>query len=255
MKVGRNGNGNGNGSENGSGERRAASARAVVVLQARVGSSRLPGKVLTEIAGQTILAHCIRRLVAANVGEVIVATTTRPEDAAVVAEAQRVGVRAIRGPVDDVLSRFALAVVDWQGPYVFRATADNPAVDIDSPGRVLKVLEGGADYCVEEGLPVGAAVEGMRTDALREAASAAHSAYDREHVTPYLRHNPGRFRVCPAPAPPECYRPRLRLTVDTREDLSYVKSLLEQAGAGERLVPLRDVIALADRYAVWPGVA
>jgi spore coat polysaccharide biosynthesis protein SpsF (cytidylyltransferase family) len=231
------------------------SARAVIILQARMGSSRLPGKVLTQIAGRSVLAHCIQRLVAADAGEVIVATTTRPEDAAVVAEAQRLQVRAIRGPVDDVLGRFALAVVDWEGPYVIRATADNPVVDIDAPGRVLKVLDGGADYCVEEGLPVGAAVEGMRTTALRDAATVAHSAYDREHVTPYLKHNPGRYRVCPAPAPPECYRPRLRLTVDTREDFSYVKSLLEQAGADERLVPLRDVIALADRYASWPGVA
>ena len=152
------------------------------------------------------------------------------------------------------------AASSWRSPtgtgaYVFRATADNPVVDIDAPGRVLKVLEGGADYCVEEGLPVGAAVEGVRTAALRDAASVAHSAYDREHVTPYLRHQPGRFKVCPAPAPPECYRPHLRLTVDTREDFSYVRSLLEQAGAEERLVPLREVIALADRYAAWPGVA
>jgi spore coat polysaccharide biosynthesis protein SpsF len=234
---------------------RSTPARAVVVLQARVGSARLPGKVLADIAGQSILGHCIRRLVAANVGEVIVATTTRPEDAAVVAEASRYGVRAVRGPVEDVLGRFVQAIADWEGAFVFRATADNPVVDVDAPGRVLKVLEGGADSCVEEGLPVGAAVEGMRTTALRDAAAVARTPYDREHVTPYLRHQPTRFRVCPLPAPPECYRPHLRLTVDTREDLSYVKSLLEHAGAADRLVPLREVIALADRYTAWPGVA
>jgi spore coat polysaccharide biosynthesis protein SpsF len=242
-------------SRNGSGAPAASERNSIIVLQARMNSARLPGKVLTDIAGCSILGHCIKRLKAANVGEVIVATTTRPEDAAVVAEAERYGARAIRGPVDDVLGRFIVALADWEGEFVFRATADNPVVDIDAPGRVLKVLEGGADYCVEEGLPVGAAVEGVRTAALRDAASVAHSAYDREHVTPYLRHQPGRFKVCPAPAPPECYRPHLRLTVDTREDFSYVRSLLEQAGAEQRLVPLREVIALADRYAAWPGVA
>jgi spore coat polysaccharide biosynthesis protein SpsF len=234
---------------------RSVSRESIVVLQARMGSSRLPGKVLAPISGRTILSHCIRRLQAAAIGEVVVATSTRPEDMAVVVEAQRHNVRVVRGSATDVLGRFLLAIEDWQGPFVFRATADNPVVDIDAPGRVLKVLEGGADYCVEEGLPVGAAVEGMRTSALRESATLAQSPYDREHVTPYLRHQPGRFAVRPVAAPPECYRPHLRLTVDTRDDLSYVRSLLEQAGADARLVPLKEVIALADRYASWSGVA
>jgi spore coat polysaccharide biosynthesis protein SpsF len=234
---------------------RSVSRSAIVVLQARMGSSRLPGKVLAPVCGRTILSHCIQRLQAAAIGEVVVATSTRPEDMAVVVEAQRHNVRIVRGSATDVLSRFLLALEDWDGPFVFRATADNPVVDIDAPGRVLKVLEGGADYCVEEGLPVGAAVEGMRTSALRDSATLAQSPYDREHVTPYLRHQPGRFAVRPVAAPPECYRPHLRLTVDTRDDLAYVRSLLEQAGADARLVPLREVIALADRYASWSGVA
>lgn len=234
---------------------RSVSRDSIVVLQARMGSSRLPGKVLAPICGRTILSHCIRRLQAAAIGEVVVATSTRPEDMAVVVESQRHNVRVVRGSSTDVLGRYLLAIEDWQGPFVFRATADNPVVDIDAPGRVLKVLEGGADYCVEEGLPVGAAVEGMRTSALRESATLAQSPYDREHVTPYLRHQPGRFAVRPVAAPPECYRPHLRLTVDTRDDLSYVRSLLEQAGADARLVPLKEVIALADRYASWSGVA
>jgi spore coat polysaccharide biosynthesis protein SpsF len=234
---------------------RPVSRGAVVVLQARMGSSRLPGKVLAPICGRTILSHCIRRLQASAIGEVVVATSTRPEDMAVVVEAERHKVRVVRGSATDVLGRFLVATEDWEGPFVFRATADNPVVDIDAPGRVLKVLEGGADYCVEEGLPVGAAVEGMRTDALRESATLAQSPYDREHVTPYLRHQPARFAVRPVAAPPECYRPHLRLTVDTREDLAYVRSLLEQAGGDARLVPLREVIALADRYASWSGVA
>lgn len=234
---------------------RSVSRDSIVVLQARMGSSRLPGKVLAPICGRTILSHCIRRLQAAAIGEVIVATSTRPEDMAVVVEAERHNVRVVRGSSTDVLGRYLLAIEDWNGPFVFRATADNPVVDIDAPGRVLKVLEGGADYCVEEGLPVGAAVEGMRTSALRESATLAQSPYDREHVTPYLRHQPARFAVRPVAAPPECYRPHLRLTVDTRDDLSYVRSLLEQAGADARLVPLKEVIALADRYASWSGVA
>jgi spore coat polysaccharide biosynthesis protein SpsF len=233
----------------------ASSPKSVVVLQARMASSRLPGKVLAPIAGRSILAHCVERLRAARVGEVIVATTTRGEDEGVVAEAERLNVRVVRGAVDDVLGRFEQAIADWRGPYVFRATADNPLVDVDGPRRLLEILEAGADYCLEEGLPVGTAVEGVRTAALREAARTATVAYDREHVTPFLRHQRARFDVRQAPAPPALYRPHLRLTVDTRADLEFVRSLAEQAGAAERVVPLRDVIALADRSAAWVGVA
>jgi spore coat polysaccharide biosynthesis protein SpsF len=235
--------------------RAAGRPNALVVLQARMGSSRLPGKVLAPIAGRSILAHCVARLRAARVGEVVVATTSRADDEVVVAEARRLDVRVVRGPVDDVLGRFAQAAADWDGPYVFRATADNPLVDIDGPRRLLELLDAGADYCLEEGLPVGAAVEAVRTEALREAARSATAAYDREHVTPYLRHQRSRFDVRQMPAPAALYRPNLRLTVDTRADLEFVRSLVEQAGGGERLVPLREILSLVDRSAGWVGVA
>ena len=85
---------------------------ALVILQARMGSSRLPGKVLATLGGRSLLAQCIERLLAARVGELLVATTTRPEDEAVVAEAHAAGVAVTRGPVDDVLGRFVGALID-----------------------------------------------------------------------------------------------------------------------------------------------
>jgi spore coat polysaccharide biosynthesis protein SpsF len=227
---------------------------ALIVLQARMGSSRLPGKVLAPIGGRSVLAQCIERLVAARVGEVVVATTTRPEDEAVVAEARAAGVEAIRGPVDDVLARFVAAVDGWTGPYVIRATADNPLVDIDGAARLLRLLDAGADYAIEEGLPVGAAVEAMRVGVLQEAGALANTAYEREHVTPFIRQAVDRFAVQSAPAPFELRRPSLRLTVDTRQDLHFVRSLVEQADDAA-LVPLGQVIALADRSSGWAGVA
>jgi spore coat polysaccharide biosynthesis protein SpsF len=226
---------------------------ARLVLQARMGSSRLPGKVLARLGGRSVLAHCMDRLTAARVGELVVATTTRPEDDAVVEEATRAGVRVVRGPVDDVLGRFVLAVADWDGPYVIRATADNPLVDVEASARVLRALDRGADYCVEDGLPVGAAVEALRTEALRDAAALATSAYDREHVTPFVRHSPDRFAVHILAAPPALRRPALRLTIDTRHDLQFVRSLVEQAGHDRP--SLATVLGLAERSAWWAGVA
>ena len=227
---------------------------ALVILQARMGSSRLPGKVLAPIGNRSVLAQCVERLRAAQVGDVVVATTTRPEDEAIVAECGALGVEVMRGPVDDVLARFVAAAAGWSGPYVVRATADNPLVDVDCAARLLRVLDAGADYAVEEGLPVGAAVEAMRTEVLREAGESASTAYEREHVTPYIKQSPDRFAVRCVPAPFDVRRPSLRLTVDTRHDLQFVRSLVDQAGDAP-LIPLGTVIALADRYAGWAGVA
>jgi len=227
---------------------------ALIILQARMGSSRLPGKVLAPLGDRSLLAQCIERLVAARVGEVLVATTTRPEDEAVVAEADAAGVAVVRGPVDDVLGRFVGALDGWTGPYVIRATADNPFVDFDGPARLLRLLDAGADYAVEEGLPIGAAVEAMRVEVLREAGALASTPYEREHVTPFIRQSADRFAVCGTPAPFELRRPSLRLTVDTRQDLQFVRSLVDQAGDAA-LLPLREVIALAERSAGWAGVA
>jgi spore coat polysaccharide biosynthesis protein SpsF len=238
------------------GARPSAVARhdALVILQARMGSSRLPGKVLASLGERSILAQCIERLLAARVGEVLVATTTRPEDEAVVAEAQAAGVAVTRGPVDDVLGRFIGALDGWTGPYVIRATADNPFVDFDGPARLLRVLDAGADYAVEEGLPVGAACEAMRVEILREAGQLASTPYEREHVTPFIRQSVDRYAVCGTPAPFELRRPSLRLTVDTRQDLQFVRSLVDQTSDAS-LLPLAQVIALADRSAGWAGVA
>jgi spore coat polysaccharide biosynthesis protein SpsF len=238
------------------GARPSAVARedALVILQARMGSSRLPGKVLAPLGGRTVLAQCIERLVAARVGEVVVATTTRPEDEAIVAEAGRAGVAVVRGPVDDVLGRFVAAAEPWTGPYVVRATADNPLVDVECASRLLRLLDVGADYAVEEGLPIGGAVEAMRTEILREAGELACSAYDREHVTPFIRQSADRYAVRCVPAPIELRRPSLRVTIDTRQDLQYVRSLVDEAG-DEPLIPLGTVIALADRSSGWAGVA
>jgi spore coat polysaccharide biosynthesis protein SpsF len=238
------------------GARPSAVARhdALVILQARMGSSRLPGKVLAPVGDRSILAHCIERLQAARVGEVLVATTTRPEDEAVVAAAEAAGVDVVRGPVDDVLARFIVALDGWTGPYVIRATADNPFVDVDGPARLLRLLDAGADYAIEEGLPIGAAVEAMRVEVLREAGALAATPYDREHVTPFIRQATDRFAVCSAPAPFEVRRPSLRLTVDTRDDLQFVRSLVDQVADASSL-SLGQVIALADRSAGWAGVA
>ena len=200
--------------------------RAGIILQARYNSSRLPGKALEVVAGRTVLEHCLRRLIKAGVAHVVLATTWEPEDDALAIIARRVGAGVYRGDTDDVLGRFANAARFFDLDPVLRATGDNPAVDVQAPGRVLAALRlTGADYVFEAGLPHGSAVEGMTAAALHTAAALAQDPYDREHVTPFIRTNRHMFGVAKVSAPASLVRPALRLTVDTQEDLDTLREL------------------------------
>jgi spore coat polysaccharide biosynthesis protein SpsF len=205
--------------------------RAGIILQARYGSSRLPGKALATIGGKTMLEHCLRRLMFAGVAPVVLATTGLPEDDALVAVARSLGVGVHRGDVKDVLGRYLSAADAFGFDAIVRATGDNPCVDIQAPGRLLAMLRSyEADYVSEDGLPYGAAVEVVTRDALQRAAHEAHHVEDREHVTVYVRRNTQIFRVVLAPAPAPLRRPDLRVTVDTAADLEQVRQLYTCAG-------------------------
>ena len=204
---------------------------AGIILQARYASTRLRGKALEPVGGRTILEQCLRRLIQAGVARVVLATTERPEDDVLEALARRMGVPVYRGATDDVLGRYAEAASLYNLDPVLRATGDNPAVDVQSPGRVIAALRATqADYIREEGLPWGASVEGMTAGALHRAAKMATDPYDREHVTTFIRKRRDLFRVTEVSAPAPLLRPALRLTVDTAADLAWVRELYFRTG-------------------------
>ena len=222
---------------------------AAIVLQARIGSRRLPGKVLAPIAGRTLLEHCVERLRASGL-PLIVATTERGEDDRLEAEARRLGADVVRGADADVLARFLRVASVHSLTHLVRATADNPCVDIEAPQRVLDALrETGADHLTECGLPYGSAVEAVSVGALAAAAALTQAADDREHVTLFLQRD-ARFTARRLQAPAAVCRPDLRLTVDTAEDLAFVRQVIERAERSETPpVPLATLIAAADRIA------
>jgi spore coat polysaccharide biosynthesis protein SpsF len=216
-----------------------------IILQARLGSTRLPRKALAPLAGTTVIERCLQRLIRAGVGPLVLATTRLPEDDALVAIAQAMRIAIYRGRRDDVLDRYADAGRLFGFDVIIRATGDNPAVDIDAPRRVLEGLRRtGAEYACEDGLPCGAAVEAITVDALLRAAARATAPADREHVTSYVRNRPGEFRVVHLPAPLKLVRPDLRVTVDTPDDLQHVAWLFARAGCREP--SLAALIAAAD---------
>jgi spore coat polysaccharide biosynthesis protein SpsF len=220
-----------------------------IVLQARVGSRRLPRKVLAPIGRRTLLAHCIRRLAASRV-PVIVATTDRPEDDDVEVEARRHDAAVLRGAEHDVLDRYLAAAQAFGLDEIVRATADNPFVDVAGVGRVLELRRRvQADHIAEHGLPVGAAVEAVTTAALVRSRVLITDPYDREHVTSFVRRD-SRFRSLRAMAPADVRRPGLRLTVDTADDLEFARAVHRTLGGGDEIHPLSSVIRAADSWIV-----
>jgi spore coat polysaccharide biosynthesis protein SpsF len=220
--------------------------RAGIVLLARAASTRLPHKALEPIGTRCILERCLHRLTLSGVGRVVLATTTCDEDDQLAAIAHRCGAHVARGDADDVLGRMANAAAEFDLDPIVRATGDNPAVDIQAPGRTIAALRHlSADYIREEGLPWGAGVEAMTASALQQAAALANDAYDREHVTTFIRRRTDLFRVVAIPVPTPIFRPSLSLTVDTPEDLARVRELFARVTSDEP--SLRALIMAAGR--------
>ena len=221
-------------------------AETLIVLQARFASRRLPGKALAPLCGRPILARCLDRLLLSGVGHVVLATTTNTEDDALEALACAAGVPVVRGPEHDVLYRFVMAVTQFGARYVIRATADNPAVDIAAPFRTLERLRStGSDYAVESALPYGTCVEAMTADALIRADAMASSPLDREHVTSLIRRDP-RFIALEVPAPFELQRPDVRLSIDSPQDLEFMRRVIGSLDSPRSEAALAAIVAAAD---------
>lgn len=216
--------------------------RVVVVIQARVGSSRLPGKVLLTIGDRSMLAHVVGRCRASrSVDAVVVATTTEAGDDALVDACAVLGVDVVRGPRDDVLERYRLACVASAAELVVRVTADCPlleSAEIDrlvdhwhreaGAGRRLDWLSN--QFGEQRRIPRGLDVEVVAVDALVRAAAHAVDPAEREHVTPWLYRDGVRSALAVSD-PPGPDRSALRLTVDDANDLALVRAVVDRLGA------------------------
>ncbi len=205
----------------------------VAVIQARLGSTRLPGKVLADLAGRSLLAHVVERARAAAAPErVLVATSTRPEDEAVAAEALRCGAQVFRGSELDVLERFAGAAAAADAAHVVRLTADCPLLDPALLDEVVRAhLAQGADYTsngLQPGYPRGLDVEVCTRAALEQAAAEAAAPHERAHVTAFIYARPERFRLHSVRCDGD--HSALRWTVDTPEDLAFVRAVHARLG-------------------------
>lgn len=205
--------------------------RILTVLQARMSSSRLPGKVLRPILGRPMVELQIERLRRARLlGDLVVATSTDPSDDAVARVAERLGCLVHRGPLQDVLARY-VGAVESHGPcdHVVRVTADCPLADWSVIDACIELhLNSGADYTsntVERTYPKGLDVEIVKAPLLARAARESADPYDHEHVTPYFYRNPQLFDVRQLVQSTDDNE--LRWTVDYPEDFEFVSRVYE----------------------------
>ena len=206
--------------------------KTTAIIQARMGSTRFPDKVLKQVLGQPMLARQLERVAAAKlVDQIVIATSTNPADSSIVTLADKLGIACYRGSETNVLDRFYQAAKKYQANPIIRLTGDCPLIDpviIDQAVSVF--ISSSADYVSNHHLrsfPVGMDVEVFSFKALETAWQQASSAYDREHVTPYIYNPAHHFRIKGIVAPPKLRRPKLRLTVDEPADLKLVIKLYQ----------------------------
>lgn len=221
--------------------------RRIIIVQARMTSTRLPGKVLMDLAGRSMLAQQLRRLKRCAADEIVIATTTNTTDDPVIELARREDVGWFRGSEHDVLSRFVGAARQARADLVVRVTADCPLIDPEVTDRVIAELADHHSECdyasnVEErSFPRGLDVEALFFDTLLRADRLGRSAAAREHVTVVIRAER-----------PELFARRsvtdsrngadLRWTVDTPEDLRLVRTLYEDLDLGTHTLSYGEIL-------------
>jgi len=220
--------------------------RTIAIIQARMGSSRLPGKVLAELGGATMLGQVVRRLrTAGRVDDIMVATSTATADDAVTAAAIRLGAGVYRGSEHDVLARFVGAARAARAEAIVRVTADCPLLDPGVVDQVIDALSDAVDYASnthDRSYPRGLDVEALHRDTLERIARLGTSPAAREHVTAFVMEAPVLFRIAQVRAAHD--DSDLRWTVDTADDLALVRALYAELGLADDPRPYREVVSV-----------
>lgn len=226
--------------------------RTVAIIQARMSSSRLPGKVLLDLGGKPMLMRVIERTRRAEtIDEVAIATTTDPADDPIEAFCRQHGYPVYRGSQFDVLDRFYQAARQFRADVVVRITADCPVIDPDVIDHTVEAFHAaGADFAAnrlpppwKRTYPIGLDTEVCSFAGLERAWKEAELPFEREHVMPYFYDTEGRFKIVVVDNNPDYGT--LRWTVDTAEDLTLLREIFARF-ADDRFSWL-DVLALMQR--------
>ncbi|MBN2839417.1 MAG: glycosyltransferase family protein [Coriobacteriia bacterium] len=223
-------------------------ARTVIIAQARMSSTRLPGKTLMDLGGAPVIDRVIARaLRASRADDLWLAITEDPSDDVLVQHLDAASVQYVRGSLDDVLARYVHAAEAARADTIVRVTCDCPLIDPGVIDGVIKAFraEPGLDYCsntLVRTYPIGMDAEVFSRHALERAHERATEPHEREHVTPHLYQHPERFKLENVAAPPWAMWPELRLTVDEEVDLELLRAVVERVGPDAGLREVLDLL-------------
>ena len=233
--------------------------RIGIIVQARMTSTRLPGKVLMPVMGKPLLEYQIERLQRVRFADsIIIATTTNDTDQPIVDLAERLGIKVFRGSEVDVLSRYYGAAQENGLDVIVRITSDcpliDPAVVDDVIGKYFENV-GNCDYvsnCLNRTFPRGMDTEVFPFDLLDKVNSEAIGEPYREHVTPYIYDDSQRFRLINVAFQRD--ESRHRWTVDTPEDFKLIELILKTLYPSKHFFKLEDILALVDSHPNWSEI-
>jgi spore coat polysaccharide biosynthesis protein SpsF len=236
--------------------------RTVAIIQARMGSTRLPGKVMKKLCGKSVLEHVIRRVQTCRLlDDVVVATTTSSEDNVIVAEAERCGAKWFRGSEEDVLDRYYQAAKQFAADVVVRVTSDCPLFDPELLGemivsfRIRNSQVKRLDYLsntIRRTYPLGLDAEVFPRNALEYAHFHSRNQYEREHVTPYIYEHQETFSIHSFEGNKDlsCHR----WTLDTEDDFKLIRKIYSELYRENEIFPTNSVIALLGANPEWKEI-
>ncbi|MBI3631445.1 MAG: glycosyltransferase family protein [Candidatus Staskawiczbacteria bacterium] len=224
-----------------------------VIIQARMGASRLPGKVLMKIGKKTVLQWVVERIkMVPSVDGIIVATSDKKQDDLIEKFCKKNNIECFRGSEDDVLSRYFEASKVCGADIILRITADCPFVDPVIIEEIIKIHLKNKNDCTMNNTgssyPRGSDVELFNFKSLEIAYLKAKKKYQREHVSPYIYEHPNLFKVEILEAKGMLNRPTYRFCLDTKEDLAEIRKIYSLLSKEKKEINTINIIKLLDAH-------
>ena len=230
--------------------------KIATIVQARMTSTRFPGKVLKEVLGKSLLEYQIERLKRSKyAGQIIIATTTNKKDEPIISLCKKLNMDYFRGSENDVLSRYYETALQFKIDIIVRITSDCPIIDPQVVDETIQYYFDHIDKCdyVSNGLkdsyPSGMDTEVFSIRSLKEAFFEATEQYEREHVTPFIYKHPQRYRLVNVSyfENQSCHR----WTVDTLEDFELIRNIITELYPAKPNFNMQDCLNLLARYPDW----
>ena len=228
--------------------------RVVGIIQARMGSKRLPGKSMMPLAGKPLLWQFIERVKRSSaLGEIVLATTIKPEDDILETVASESGISVFRGSENDLVDRYYKAALEFKADIIVRLCADNPCIEPAEIDRILRYhLASDNDFSsnthniMGNEYPDGLGAEVYNLSTLKRLRDETTDPANREHPHSYVYDNPGKFRIGTVKCPPKFRRPDLKLDVNTKEEYEFIRFIYETLYPLKPDFHITDIIVLLD---------